>query len=92
MAEAAPAHDARAAAHSEQQQTIESSKSAVTEVLTNALELARVAVKQDELQAAPEKVLICYENAIRAIDSAVSLLPASVVEQTGILQHRCGYS
>ncbi|CAM9481627.1 unnamed protein product [Phaeothamnion confervicola] len=69
----------------------EKGRDMVMDVLKGALDLAKAAVSHDERQAPPEKVLPYYEKAIRAIDTALKLLPEEVVEQTGMRRHREAY-
>ncbi|CAM9941120.1 unnamed protein product [Scytosiphon promiscuus] len=69
----------------------EKGKYMVMGVLSSALDLAKAAVAHDEQGALPEKVLPYYKKAIRAIDTALKLLPEHVAESTGIKRHRDNY-
>ncbi|CAN0346027.1 unnamed protein product [Pylaiella littoralis] len=69
----------------------EKGKYMVMGVLSSALDLAKAAVAHDEQGALPEKVLPYYKKAIRAIDTALKLLPDHVAESTGIKRHRDNY-
>ncbi|CAM9529665.1 unnamed protein product [Ascophyllum nodosum] len=69
----------------------EKGKYMVMGALSNALDLAKAAVAHDEQGALPEKVLPYYKKAIRAIDTALKLLPEHVADSTEIKRHRDGY-